>query len=262
MRILLLTILTFLSLFCRSQILKIDKGEIDSDSANYLLGNINLDFNINNRSTTADEQVTFIGLNGQADLVYVGKENAFILLNNVNYFKSTGGPLISTGYTHFRINFLRKRTLSYETFTQIQYDDGRRMPLRRLAGGGIRWKVTESEKSELHLGTGAMYEYEEWRPIESESTITKEIWKNSSYIGFQTSLNKTIKFNGIAYYQGGYDHESDLFRSRFSGDFSLSFSITGNLAFTASFTSQYEDRPIIRINNWVYSYTNGLKWNF
>ncbi|MEQ8475533.1 DUF481 domain-containing protein [Fulvivirga sp.] len=258
-----LFILAFLFSFqTYSQILKVDKGDIDADSSGYFLGSTQADFNINNRSTTAEKEVTFKGLKVSADLVYVSDKHAYILINNLNYFTSTGGPLISTGYTHFRVNLLRKNVLSYETFAQIQYDDGRNMPLRRLAGGGIRWALARDKNYKIHIGTGLMYEYEEWQSIDDGSIITKEIPKNSSYIGFKTALNKFVRFNGIVFFQGGMDTDSDIFRSRISGDLSLSVGLTNNLSFVTEFTAQYEDRPIININNWVYSLTNGLKWNF
>ena len=253
-------LLTYSAVF--SQILKVDKGDIDADSSGYFLGNIQADFNINNRSTTAEQEVTFKGLKVSADLVYVSGKHAYILINNLNYFTSTGGPLISTGYTHFRVNLLRKKTLSYETFTQIQYDDGRNMPLRRLVGGGVRWAVSKDKNYKVHIGTGIMYEYEEWKSINDGVIITKEIPKNSSYIGFKTAINKFVRFNGIIFFQGGMDRDSNIFRSRISGDLSLSVGLTDHLSFVTEFTSQYEDMPIININNWVYSLTNGLKWNF
>ncbi len=262
MRIKLIIVALLLSFSTRAQILKVDKGDIDADSSGFFLGNINLDFNINNQSTTAEKEVTFKGLRAKADLVYVSNENAYILINNLNYFTSTGGAEISTGFTHFRINWLRKKKLSYETFTQIQYDDGRNMPLRRLIGGGVRWAVARAGNHKLHIGTGVMYEYEQWKQAEPSRLIQKEILKNSTYVGFQTLINNIARFNGIVYYQGGYDESSDLFRNRFSGDVSLSFSLTNNLSFSTSFSAQYEDRPIIPINNWVYSLTNGLKWDF
>ena len=262
MKRIILSALLFLPILATSQILKVDKGAINNDSANFFLGNVNFNFNINNRSATAEEEITFVGLTANADLVYLTEQHAYILINNINYFQSTGGPLISTGFAHFRINFARKNALSYESYTQIQYDDGRNMPLRRLIGSGIKYQVTETDNSELHLGIGIMYEYEDWRSFEDNQIITKEIWKNSSYVGFQSNINDHINFNGIIYFQGGIDTQSNLFRSRISGELSLSFDITEKLAFNTTFVSQYEDRPIIQINNWVYALTNGLRWSF
>ncbi len=262
MKKLLLLIFIFNGFVALGQILKVDKGRIDADSARFFLGSINMDFNINNRSATADQEITFKGLNAKADLVYLSEKNAYILINNINYFTSTGGPLISTGYAHFRVNYLRKKKLSYENFVQIQYDDGRNMPMRRLLGGGIRLNMRSTTASTFYIGTGLMFEYEEWKSNELNKLITKEIWKNSTYLGFKATVNEYVKFNGIVYFQGGLDTDSDLYRSRYSGDISLSVTLTNNLSFMTTFTSQYEERPIININNWVYSLTNGLIWNF
>lgn len=247
----------------QAQILKVDKGSLDADSSGYFSGSIDINFNMNNRSTTAEKEVTFKGLDGKADLVYMSKKHAYILINNINYFKSTGGPLISTGYAHFRINFLRKRKISYELFTQIQYDDGRNMPYRFLKGGGVKINLLEKEKSTLYVGVGIMHESEHWKDINQESNIIhKNIWKTSSYISGKIVFNEHVNFNVITYYQAGYDYDSDVYRNRVSGDAVITVAISDRLAFLTSFTAQYEDKPIIPINNFVYSLTNGLKWKF
>lgn len=263
MKYLLLAFTLLLPNIANAQILKVDKEDIDSDSVNYWMGSINLDFNVNNRSTTATEEVIFRGLVAHGDLVYLSKNNAYILINTLNYFKSTGGPLISTGYAHLRINFSRRKKLSYEIFSQIQYDDGRRMPYRFLTGGGLRLNIKQKEKLKLHAGVGVMIESERWKSLENDSPdIEKNILKNSSYLSGQFILNEHVNFDLIGYFQGGHDTDSDLFRSRLSADAILNVKVTKRLAFVTNFAIQYEDRPIIPINNLVYSLTNGLKWNF
>ncbi len=253
----------FLYHFCTGQILKVDKASIDSDSSHYFMGSLNMDFNLNNRATTEEQEVTFRGLSAHADMVYVAKRHAYLLINTINYFKSTGGPLISTGYAHFRINFLRRKKVSYEVFTQVQYDDGRRMPFRFLQGGGLRFNLKKNENTKLHIGVGAMFEREEWKSLEVEGeVIERNIWKTSNYASGQFTINEFVGFNVIGYYQGGYDYDSDLFRNRVSGDLILKVKLTEKLSFLTSFTLQYEDRPVIPINNLVYSLTNGMKWNF
>ena len=255
--------LIFTAFNTSGQILKVNKGSIDSDSSNYFMGNINFNFNLNNRSATAEKDITFTGLTANADLVYVAEKHAYILINKINYFKSTGGPLISTGYAHFRINFLRKRVMSYEVFSQIQYDDGRMMPMRFLQGGGIKFRVSSTEKSKVFIGVGAMYEEEHWKSLAQEGgIIEKELWKTSDYINGKFNFNDHVSFDVILYYQGGYDGESEVFRNRLSGDAVLSMKLTDKLSFLTSFSAQYEDKPIIPINNFVYSLTNGLKWSF
>ncbi|ELR68028.1 hypothetical protein C900_01253 [Fulvivirga imtechensis AK7] len=256
-------IILICSAVCQSQILKIDKGNIHSDSSGYFMGAVNLNFNINNRSATAEKDIKFVGLEANADVAYIADKHAYILINKINYFKSTGGPLLSTGYAHFRTNFLRRKKLSYESFTQIQYDDGRNMPFRFLLGAGIKYRLASTEKAQLFIGIGGMFEKENWKSIEDEhKIIKKEIWKTTNYINGKIRFNEHVSFNTVFYYQGGYDEESELFRSRISGDVVLQMELSQRLSFTTTFTAQYEDKPIISINNFVYSLTNGLKWSF
>ncbi|UII32831.1 DUF481 domain-containing protein [Fulvivirga ulvae] len=259
----LILMFVFIGFHAGGQILKVDKGSIDADSSGYFMGNINFNFNLNNRSATAEKDITFTGLEANADLLYIAEKHAYILINKLNYFKSTGGPLISTGYAHLRVNFLRKKLISYELFSQIQYDDGRMMPLRFLQGGGLKFRISSTEKSKVYFGIGAMYEEEHWKSITDEGVIIeKELWKTSDYINGKFDFNDHVSFDVILYYQGGYDNESEVFRNRLSGDAVLNVQLTDKLSFLTSFSAQYEDKPIIPINNFVYSLTNGLKWSF
>ncbi len=255
--------LSFTWHYSTAQILKVDKGSISADSSRYFLGSLDFNFNLNNRSTTKEREITFRGLTAAGDLAYISKQHAYILINNINYFSSTGGPFISTGYAHFRWNLLRKTKISYEIFSQIQYDEGRNMPLRLLQGGGLRYQLKEKGKVTLYIGTGAMHEKERWNSLTVENTsIIKEIWKTSNYINAKTKVNEHVDFDGILYYQAGFDARDELFRNRISGDLSLSMSLNDRLYFTTNFTGQFEDKPIIPINRLVYALTNGLRLSF
>ena len=257
-----IVIFLFLGFVGKGQILKAHRGHINSDSSDYYLGNFGLNFNLNNRSASAEENIVFRGLTASADLAYVGKKHAYVLLNKINYFKSTGGPLVSNGYAHFRTNLLRKKKISYELYGQIQYDNGRNMKQRILSGGGIRLELLESRKGRLIFGLGAMYEHEKWLTLDTEDLILKDIPKFSSYLGGNVKITENVDLRLIFYYQSGYDRDSKVIRNRINGDFEMSIEIIGRLDFILSFIIQYEDRPIIPINNYVYSLSNGLKWNF
>ncbi|UII29053.1 hypothetical protein LVD15_11665 [Fulvivirga maritima] len=113
------------------------------------------------------------------------------------------------------------------------------------------------------MGIGAMYERENWNSLETKGEIiNKNIWKTSNYITSKLTINENVGFNIILYYQGGYDYDSEVFRHRVSGDAVLNIKLTDKLAFNTTFTAQYEDKPIIPINNFVYSLTNGFKFTF
>lgn len=246
-----------------SQILNVNKSSIDADSSNFLVGSVDGKFNINNQSATLDREVVFKGLDTKADLLYIADRHAYILINKLNYHSSTGGAFISTGYSHFRINFNRRNKLSYENFYQAQYDDGRNMPFRWLAGVGMRIRLLSTLNSSVYFGTGIMREDEKWNDkTMTDATIRKEIWKTTNYLRANIIFNEAVNLSLVAYYQGGRDKESDLFRSRINSDVHLNVGITGKLSFITSFSMQYDYRPIIPIKKYNYSLTNGLKYDF
>jgi hypothetical protein len=259
-------IFSFLSLFLASsadsQILKINRIDLAVDTSHVFSGDINLNLNINNQSATPEENLIFTGIEFRNNLTYLSEKHAYLLINNLNYFTITGGPLVSTGHAHGRVNLLRRKILSYELFTQVQYDEGRRMPLRYLFGGGIRLKILKGEKGNMYGGIGIMNEFEQWEPFKSERHIKKQIWKSTSYLSGKILVSKNFTIDIISYYQSGWDDESNVFRHRISGDLILNARITGRLAFTTNFALQYESDPIININPVVFSLTNGLKLNF
>ncbi len=138
-------IISCLCLLCflpaKAQILKVDKGAALIDSSGFYSGAVTLDFAINNRNSKADEQVLFTQFRQKGDISYTSEKHIYYLIDDIRYFKSTGGPLQSTGYGHARANFLRKNRLSYELFAQGQYDQGRNLDSRFLAGGGLRYRL-------------------------------------------------------------------------------------------------------------------------
>ena len=252
-----------------AQILNVEKTRIKGDSANYFLGNIGVDFNVNNRNLDDDGSASyFVSINATSDVGYLSRYHSFFLLSQFQYNATSQEAINSTGYGHLRSAFLRQQKLSYETFAQLQYDQGRGMVSRGLIGGGLRIRIYEQKRSNLYVGVGAMREREEWEvPLNdnlevTDQTVTINLWKSSNYLTTYVSLNSNVSFNAITYFQTGYDTDIGLFRHRVSLDANLLINITSRLAFrtTAGFT--YENRPIVPIAQLVYSVTNGVQVSF
>lgn len=248
----------------QAQILNVEKERLSSDSANYFLGSAGIAFNTNNRSINDDgETVSFVGLTANADFGYISELHSFLLVSQFNYTATSDDPINSTGYGHFRVNFLRNRQVSYENFTQVQYDQGRGMESRWLGGGGLRFRLKKTEKSSVYVGIGGMYEQETWDyPGPSEAMLTTRIWKSSNYISGRFTLNEHISLNLITYYQTGYDYDADYFRHRISGDLNLLINVTSKLSLTTTIFGGYENRPVVPISKVVYSVTNGIIVSF
>lgn len=247
-----------------AQILNVEKDRVKGDSVNYFVGNIGIDFNANNRSINDEgETTTFVGITANSDVGYISTHHTYLFLGQFQYNAITNEPINSTGFSHFRINFLRDEKLSYETFTQLQYDQGRGMEIRWLGGGGIRYRFYNKEKSGLYMGIGAMYEREVWEfPGTEEIIRTTNIWKSTNYISQRIKLSENADFNFIAYYQTGYDFENEIFRHRISADINLLVKILAHLSLRITLNGAYENEPVVPVTKFVYSVMNGFQWSF
>ncbi|MEL7147743.1 MAG: DUF481 domain-containing protein [Bacteroidota bacterium] len=245
----------------QGQILKLDRRSVLHDTSQVWLGNADFKLNVNNNNATVDNSLVFVGFHGGTDVNYVSEKHVYSLINSLNYFTTGAGPFVSTGYAHFRVNWGRKKKLSYENFAQIQYDRGRNLQRRTLTGGGIRLNFHQSKKSYLHVGIGGMYESETWKRSD-EGLSTVNVFKSTSYLGAIVDFNKHLNISFIGYFQTGYYQPFQQWLSRVSGDLNINVEITKRLQYVTSFRLQYESRPIIPINKVVYALTNGVSLRF
>lgn len=260
-----LAMLLFGSSVTHAQILNFEKYRKAGDPAlhNKVLGKIDLDLSLNNRSmNSAGEPDLYIGTSIATDLAYFLKKHAFYSFGNLVYSSVGEQEITRAGFVHLRSNFLRNRKLSYETFAQAQFDGARGLEQRLLAGSGIRLKIADSQKSRIAFGTGVMLEREHWKHGDPSVSITKKLVKSTSYLSLTHSVNERVNFTTIGYFQSGYDPGISKFRNRISGEFTFKANIVSTLSFTSSLFLFYESRPIVDIPKTVFSLTNGFSWSF
>jgi hypothetical protein len=260
---LILAVLLVVPFISNAQILNVDRNQILTDTAKFVTGSIAFKFHLDNKNATPEQKNSYIALENKNDLVFVGLKNNYMILSQIKYFNSSGGTFISTGYAHTRANFMKMNMISFELFSQIQYDRNRFMDNRFLIGGGLRWRLTNTAKSGIFLGTELMYEHEKWdNPEEDNTFINKNLPKFSGYLSMRISANKISTFRSVIYYQTGYDPEPGIMRNRFSYDLQFEIEISRKMHFTVKFTGAYEDNPIYPINRFIYAIENGLVWAF
>lgn len=246
-----------------SQILNVEKTRVERDSSNYFTGKLGVNLNLFNRPVGTEGKTDhFVGLTGNGNIGYVSENTTYLLLGSYNYVRLRGETQIETGYLHGRVTFNRKQQLSYETYGQLQYDYNRGLELRSLVGVGIRFRLVQSEDVRLNLGTGIMYEHERWHNFQEDRYIKKHIPKMSNYVSIRLPLNPYLELSSIHYYQFGYDQPDEMWRHRFSGDFSLTMKINNRFQLITSFNHTYENRPIVPIPSYLYNLTNGIQVSF
>ena len=253
--------LTFLVTFqARAQILRVDKSHLASDSSGYLTGAIDLRFLLNNSSATPDQNSTFVGIEGNTDLVYLFPKHAMVAINTLEYFKPGEGRFIYNGSTHLRMIWFRNQKLSPETFMQFQFDETRELNKRNLLGLGFRYNFISGDNS-LHAGIGMFNEVEEWQLSEAQ-IIRAEFRKLNSYFGGEVNLNDKLIFNSIVYFQTAFDNSIDLWRHRISGHLELKDQISKSFLLKFSADLAFDDRPIIPLVRFLYRLEAGIEFQF
>lgn len=256
----LLVVLLFLSIQASGQILNIEKFRIDKDTFDVWSGNIGIGF------STKKQQTNVTTLNSNSNVAYLSRHNSYM---NISYIKFIGveeSDLISEGYTHFRVNFLRKKFLSYEPFIQLQYDLGRGLLRRELYGFNFRARLLATPKTLLTFNTGAMYEYELWKgevikyakPDNPELGETVFI-KSTSNIALRGDIAKNLNVLLVTYYQARYER---FFVPRVITDIQVNIIISKRFTLSNQFVSTYDALPILSDNRFIFSYTTNLLVKF
>lgn len=249
----------FMLLQVEAQIMKIDKGYLAIDSSNYWLGSTMVSFAFNDRGSTSEQDVLYLGIQNTSDVVYVSEKSALILITSLNYFKLGDGPFIFNGAAHVRQIFNRKKRVSPEIYVQSQFDDSRDLNLRWLYGGGIRWNATHPVNT-LFLGVGFFSEHEIWDA--GEITVRKNLVKLNSYVGTQFDINDNLEISGIAYFQFGYDQEISRVRDRIFASIEFSNAVTDRIVISFRFNYEHDNLPIVPLNRHLYETNIGLRYRF
>lgn len=242
-----------------AQILNFEKYRKPGDKELYnkILGELSVNFSLNNRSLNSEgEADLYIGSNIASDLGYFVKNHAYYFFGDLIYSRVGDQAITSAGFVHLRSNFWRNRFLSYEVFSQAQFDEARGLDQRFLLGTGIRLKITDTDQTKIALGTGFMLEKEKW------DAVNKDLLKSTNYLSFAHRFNERTDVSTIGYFQTGFDPAIDSFRSRVSGEFIIKTNIFASFSYTTSFFIFYEDRPVIASNKVIFSLTNGFTWSF
>ena len=244
----------------QAQIMNIERFRLDKDTFNVWMGNIGFGF------SNKKQKVAMFQYNANANIAYLSRRHSYMTINYIKFIKVEKTDVLSEGYTHWRINFMRRKFLSYEPFVQFQYDLGRGLQYRQLAGFSFRFNVHSQDKVNVGFNTGAMWEVEEWKgavlrfPLETDSTRAQTNFiKSTTNLFAKIPLSKQVTFFSIMYYQARFD---DFFHPRFINDTQLQIALGKHFAFNSQFTSTLDAAPILQNNGFVYSLSSSLNYRF
>jgi hypothetical protein len=245
--------------FCTfSQILNLEKYRVEGDSLKPYAFNLNGSFSANNRSAAVDNPVNLLGYNFSLHSVYTPKKHAYIFIAHRNFLRINDNPFINFGYVHTRVNFYRKNRMNFEVFSQLSDDNFRGLLPRWINGGALRYRIIDKEKTDFIIGLGAFLEFERWFHPTTDARVDVLFLKGTFNVVYRHTFTDNFNLNGVVFYQSGYDASLRDFRHRTSGNIHINTKITERFTLTNFFDFSYEDKPIVPITKFLFSYRVGI----
>lgn len=232
-----------------AQIVNIESKRVVHVDSSEWYGRLNLGFNL------IENGNSIINFNGGANLEYVKGHHWFLALTNFNFIQIEKEDFINDGFLHFRYNYSINKFLSYEAFTQAQYNEKLNLQLRWLLGTGLRFALVNKKDHNAYLGVSYMYEYNE----ETSPELEFRDHRMSSYFSFSIKPFKNARFTGTSYFQPVLNDFNDL---RLSSQSALAIDLTKNLKFTTTLNITYDSRVPEDVVNTIYSFRNGIRLDF
>lgn len=231
-----------------AQILNVESQRILQDSTGWV-GKADLAFNL----TSNQQQV--LDLASSFHLQYRLKKHTFMLLGGAGMIRAGKNDFDNSGHIHLRYNYDLNKWMTWEAFSQGQYNRVLMIDHRELFGTGPRFQLVNTGQSKLY--TAVLYMFENEALTEGLGTQTNH--RLSSYVAFNWKLNNHIAMNNIMYFQPVI---SDFANHRIMIQTGLKFKISRFLEFAVNFNLLNDSNPPPGIRNTVYSVRNGLELRF
>ncbi|TYP99862.1 uncharacterized protein DUF481 [Tenacibaculum adriaticum] len=237
------------SFFAQSQIINVENLRRVTDTSGWS-GYTRFDFQL-----IKNKNSIFV-LSNDVRVQYKTKNHLWLLINDVDFKKANSTKLVSKNAQHLRYNYRFHSKITWEAFLQSQEDEISAIRFRGLAGTGFRFKFFKSEEYKFYLGSLLMFEHEN-----SNSQIKRihNDWRNSSYLSFSLYPKENVTVVSTTYFQPRLNQFSDF---RVSSQTSVILTIFKNLAFTATFSYQFDKFPVEGVPKEQYTLKNGLVYSF
>jgi hypothetical protein len=251
--ILLINLLFFASFFLKSQIVNIEDKRLRLGDSITFKGFVDLGFNVFKN----DKMLMTARVTGQLEKLAFQK-HFFLLVGGYNFAKAEGQSFLNDGFVHLRYNFELNDHLVLEAFTQGQYNERTNILFRGLIGSGLRLKLKTGEKNRFYLGLAYMFEQNQYN---RDLIPTQNNHRMSSYFSYNLNLTNNSRLVHTTYFQPLLN---DFSNNMLSSEASLLFNFTKRLVFRATFNTSYDNDPRLpeTIPDLIYTWTNGLRWDF
>ena len=221
-----------------------------------LINKINVDFGIEK----ADAEVIELAATYRVDYFNPTGLHIFFILNYENGYEQEKGleknQVVNKGFGHLRMTKMISSKLFFEVFTQFGFNDFLLMKDRKLAGGGLRYKMVSNDRMNTFLGIGLMQENEIYDIVNEPE---KKLLRSANYLRWNIIIAENTKLYNTVYYQFS---SSDINDYRLLYDGSIDFSVNENLSFFIELNYRYDNDPHGNMGKSYIQLNNGIEFTF
>ncbi|MPM36457.1 hypothetical protein SDC9_83054 [bioreactor metagenome] len=186
---------------------------------------------------------------------YKTDSSLYLIFLDYGLTKSQESDFDNAGTLHFRYNYKIKPFLTFEAFTQGQFNKLLDVRFRWLTGCGPRFKAIGKKNFRVYLASLYMYEYEE---VVSPLLYHRD-HRLSNYISITWKHKGGSILTNTLYYQPLIRDFSDY---RVFNQLDLSVKISKKLSFTTSWRYFFDSNPPERVVHCTQNLSNGITWKF
>ena len=220
------------------------------------INKVNVDFGIEK----ADAEVIELAATYRVDYFNPTGLHVFFILNYENGYEQEKGleknQVVNKGFGHLRMTKMISSKLFFEVFTQFGFNDFLLMKDRKLAGGGLRYKMVSNDRMNTFLGIGLMQENEIYDIVNEPE---KKLLRSTNYLRWNINIAENTEFNNTVYYQFS---SSDINDYRLLYDGSIDFSVNENLSFFIELNYRYDNDPHGNMGKSYIQLNNGIEFTF
>ena len=174
-----------------------------------------------------------------------------------SYGEASGETNTNKFYTHLRyLHTITDENLIGELFIQSEGNEFTNVKHRRLAGGGLRYKFSDSQFGKFFIGAGAFYEAKQYttQVDPDESTI-----RLNSYISYTKEFGNKSKLAYVGYYQPNTSDFEDIV---ISNALELKIHIGEKLYITVQVYYDVDTSPAVGIEETDFTQKTLFLWEF
>ena len=245
----------------QAQILNIDK----TDTTDYT-HEAKVTFNLNSGLEIDRQKNILYDASNTAEAMWQQYKELFILAGSYRFTYNGPDDVLNAGYIHLRYRHAYKNKIQPEPFAQFQWDNKRGIEHRVLAGANVRYNISKGQRIDFNCGLGLMYEAEKWDFIAVDSSkipadatpVVKELVKLNSYLRFnwKPNDNNDITFNIFL------QTRPDRFKPRIAPHAQWNIKAGKHIDFSVSFTGLYDTSPVVPIEKFYFSLSDGILLTF